>query len=753
LYAEAVNAAGASLPSNVLSINTLNIPSPLTVTSVVSGQDSKVTVDLAAGANASQYPLSEVTVQYWELPASGSTSGTVAALIKTQTFTAVDTFGNLKLTGLEVTTLTNGKVYVFAAYGKNAYGTGIKASVNAYTNAAPTLQGPFKTAVPARLPLLSDFVGYGVNSTSSAAGTSNTRLVLVASANTQSAYDTPDGKLGAVYKATALPSLTYTTYYDFTFFDQNGVNMGSKTPATIYSSTTSTNWTIANGFILEELDTKYGSYSASVVVRTVVNANVAPYFDALPAPLSFKLAPVQISQVPKSAPRNGIANGYRSTFPATAAADGNALYYTLLNDLVGRQPSNLTAISGADAAKIIQQYKASGSTVLTTYANSGSNGTAVDYTSATTTGVHTIINGYITTVLGTRTYTDITLPVAESTAAYGIELLWQPPADDGNSKIVGYKVELSDSTGLLWRQYTTATYQFINAVATDQTAPSGFPASAANIANAGTGANNFGTWTALALNTAYSAVITAYNKEGAGPKTLTISNISVNKTAAPVTSVAVSVAPSTATPGTLAPSSLRPFSVTWVAPTNVPTSLTLTGYSISIFDVDNNLVSSGSQSGSANLTYKLQVPVDLQKFTVGVKAVYRDSNSAIQSSVFAYSTLTTNSSAPSITIGQNAFQTDSAGNGVIYFTVNNDGAGLTGLTVFVVPDSSVAPVDPTETLGIVSNVVKTPTIIDPVNGNIATYQVSLGYKIPANPGFLIVASNSVGSSFLARNLA
>ena len=758
LYAEAVNAAGASLPSNVLSINTLNIPSPLTVTSVVSGLDSKVTVNLAAGANASQFALSEVTIQYWELPSSGSTSGAVASIIRTTTaFTGVDTFGNLKLTGLDVTGLTNGKVYVFAAYGKNAYGTGIKASSIASTNAAPTLQGPFKTAVPAKLPSLSEFVGYGVNSTSSTAGTSNSLLALVASANTQSAYATPDGKLGAVYKAANLPAYTYaaSTSYEFTFFDQNGVNKGSKTVTTIYASATTGNWTAANGLILDELDTKYGSYSASVVVRTEVAAPVAPYFGALPAPLSFTVSPVQISQAPRSAPRNGIANGYRSTFATTPAADGNALYYAVAADLVGRNPLSAGVITAADAAKIVAQFKVAGATPPTTYINTGTNGTATDYTSATTSGVHTTINGYITSFLGAKTHADITLPVAAVGNTYGIELSWQPPAEDGNSKIVGYKVELNSATGtLLWRQYTTSTYQFINAVAATQSAPADFPSAAVALSGSGTTASNFGSWSSLALDTAYSAVITAYNKEGASVKTLTISNIYVNNTAAPVASVAVSVAPATATPDALAPDSLRPFNVTWNAPANVPASLTLTGYSISIFDVNNNLISSGSQSGSANISYKIKVPVTLQKFTVGVKAVYRDLNNSIQSSVFVYSSLTTNSSAPSITIGQNAFQTDSAGNGVIYFTVNNDGSGLTGLTVFVVPDSSVAASEnPTETLALASNVVKTPTIIDPVNGNIATYQVSLGYKIPANPGFLIVAANSVGSSFLARNLA
>jgi hypothetical protein len=202
LYAEAVNAAGASLPSNVLSINTLNIPSPLTVTSVVNScdtTDNGFTVSLAAGANVSKYPLTSVTVQYWALPDSGTTSGPVPATISTQNFNTVDTFGNLKLTNLRVTGVSPGLVYVVTAYGTNASGDGIKASNSVSTSAAPTLQGPFKTVVTALLPSISDFVGYGVNSTSSTGGTSNSKLRVVAGTNTSSAYAAPNGKLGAVY--------------------------------------------------------------------------------------------------------------------------------------------------------------------------------------------------------------------------------------------------------------------------------------------------------------------------------------------------------------------------------------------------------------------------------------------------------------------------------------------------------------------------------------------------------------------------
>jgi len=42
---------------------------------------------LAAGANAAQYPLTSVTVQYWDVTNSGNTRGTVTgAIIFTKTF-------------------------------------------------------------------------------------------------------------------------------------------------------------------------------------------------------------------------------------------------------------------------------------------------------------------------------------------------------------------------------------------------------------------------------------------------------------------------------------------------------------------------------------------------------------------------------------------------------------------------------------------------------------------------------------------
>ena len=725
IWAEAVNAAGASQASNTLEVSTLNTPSPLTVTSVVSGLDASFKVSLSQGASNNSIPLDSVTVQFWDITSSGKINGTVAGTIRTQTFSAKDTFGKLILKDLVVNssasaTPANSTVYAVAAYATNAYGDGIKASISASTASVPTLQGPFKTVVPAKLPVLSDFIGYASNT-----------LKLTGAINSANKYSEPNGTLGAFYKAATLPVFSFSPDYTFKFLDSNGNVVGDKTVSTILANADDQSASVS--MIVEKLDTKVGGYSARVEVATSVPPHLAAYFGPLPAPLSFSLPAVQLSEAPKSAPRDAVAIG----FVSDNANSGSTKYQAM----VAAFPTSTGGVTFTPAmiTGLIAKLVAVGGILTTAHVVTVSGlGPISQAPGGAAEQIRDVVNG----LLGAEPISSVVLPITAN--VYGIELMWQAPSDNGNSAIRGYKVELFDRTTLLWAQFTATNKVYINATGVAQVVDVAFTGSPAL---SGANAAGYGAWLALAVEKPYTAVITAYNANGAGLEKLTLNNIYVKLT--PDGPASVTVTPAIAG-SALAPGLPRPFNVSWTAGA-ANSALIVSGNNIYVYDDKFNQLSSAF---TVDATYKLSVPASLKRFYVGVQTVASEiATGARHSSDIVFSTLQSSNDAPTITIGQNAFQENSAGNGVFYFTVNNGGSTLTGLTVFVVPDPSVAitqnPLDVNDTAAVVA----TPQIVDPVNGNIATYQVDLGYKVPANPGFLIVASNATGSNFLARNLA
>ena len=135
LSMEAINEAGAGLLSNSITIVASSIPVAAVVSNVLSGQSTKLVVDVAP-----QPYVSDITsVQLY----TSTTNG--ASWVAGPIFTATDSAGNLITTGLQITGLTNATAYLVAAVYSNSSGS----------SPLPSAQtGPFKSGVPCLAPLL-----------------------------------------------------------------------------------------------------------------------------------------------------------------------------------------------------------------------------------------------------------------------------------------------------------------------------------------------------------------------------------------------------------------------------------------------------------------------------------------------------------------------------------------------------------------------------------------------------------------------
>jgi hypothetical protein len=146
---------------------------------------------------------------------------------------------------------------------------------------------------------------------------------------------------------------------------------------------------------------------------------------------------------------------------------------------------------------------------------------------------------------------------------------------------------------------------------------------------------------------------------------------------------------------------------------------------------------------TANPIYYLAASNTATTLTWGVQTIAMNASQKEVTSAIATATVAL-ANIPSITFGR--FETAANGNGVMYFTVNNGGSPLNSLLVFVVPDVTAGEpqLAPTQ-------VITQPNIVE---GDIVQYQVTLGYPVPASrQSYLIVASNTIGSGYIAKNLS
>jgi hypothetical protein len=314
-------------------------------------------------------------------------------------------------------------------------------------------------------------------------------------------------------------------------------------------------------------------------------------------------------------------------------------------------------------------------------------------------------------------------------ASNSIVLSWEKPLLNGGSDITGYLVQLyTNSDVLVWGGYTTSMNQLINSASTAN--------SGATLGLSSTAAGTYPGNGSLSTTMNYHASVTAINAQGLSLSVAELFNIYVIAAPKNPGSLASLVDPSI---NILSPSAAFRIKATWTAPA-ATAGFTTVGYNVYTFDKNNDPTFMGR---TANPIYYLAAGNTATTLVWGVQTIAMNASQKEVTSAIATTTVAL-ANIPSITFGR--FETAANGHGVLYFTVNNGGSPLNGLLVFVVPDLTAGEPQ----LGPL-NVISQPNIVD---GALAQYQVTLSYPVPASrQSYLIVASNTIGSGYIAKNLS
>jgi hypothetical protein len=200
--------------------------------------------------------------------------------------------------------------------------------------------------------------------------------------------------------------------------------------------------------------------------------------------------------------------------------------------------------------------------------------------------------------------------------------------------------------------------------------------------------------------------------------------------------------------------------ISWTSP-SIASGLTFIRYDIFKYtsnafdDTTATLYSSPTTTTFTTDTLPVSSP-----FYFGIKVVTKDIYDTVYTSAVNNSSYTF-TSVPTISLpASGGFTIAGNENGIVTFYVNNGGSSLIGLTIMVLPDASIATnVDPV-TIASINNGVfsvgtgKTLSVTANSGGvNNDQYVLSLNYKIPYTPSYLIVATNGVGSDVYYANLS
>lgn len=304
-----------------------------------------------------------------------------------------------------------------------------------------------------------------------------------------------------------------------------------------------------------------------------------------------------------------------------------------------------------------------------------------------------------------------------SSNVLGFQVLWTAPLNNGYAPITSYTVTLYSST-----------FQLLHTVSV--TPVNGFLAETAYINNNGN---------SLTVSTKYYVRVTATNSAG------TSTNLDYT---GPITAVTpVLTAPSSVTLNQVSDSLLK---LSWAAYTFTSSQLG----SFNIFSYDSNGVATLLATLPPNATsynYPITGTYPVQdQVVLGVQAL-----ASVTTVVNGVPVVTVYESAVTIqtkilgvspSVSYNSISSDSAGNSIVVFTINNNNNDLVnnGIFLFVVP-ATTAP------LG--TNPVLQPAVVNTTN--VHTYVINLGYPAlitSGAPSILITACNSIGSGYYQRGL-
>jgi hypothetical protein len=251
--------------------------------------------------------------------------------------------------------------------------------------------------------------------------------------------------------------------------------------------------------------------------------------------------------------------------------------------------------------------------------------------------------------------------------------------------------------------------------------------------NASAGGNTTSyTFSGLTNGTSYNAEIYAYNQFGSSSSTTTGPNEPLGPISYPQPDF---VGPSQGTPV----SGLYPITVSWTGFSQA--GYTLVDYTVRVHRVSTGLVEETLNFTNTTYTYNNGELAQSYYFEIIANATINQVTPSVSVSISVFSGSLLVADVPAITnVG---FNTDSNGNGVIYFDVDSRGSAITGIMSVVLPefDTSV-PTAPFQ-------ISYTPYL----TGN-NTYTANLGYSIPpTNPSYVIYAVNGVGGTAVDGNFS
>jgi hypothetical protein len=361
-------------------------------------------------------------------------------------------------------------------------------------------------------------------------------------------------------------------------------------------------------------------------------------------------------------------------------------------------------------------------------------------------------------------------PDFATSATFGISLQWNAPVRDGFSSILGYIVKYYNSANnIIYKGYTSQLSASLVTSKNGSNQPilispplSGDAFSVLGVSGISgvdyTVFNSNVISSRLERDEWYKVSVIAINANGISPERMT-NQIYITLPPDPVSNIDSYQLLDKNYNDSAMPTTGK-VTISWTSP-SIAAGLTFIRYDIfkytsNVFDnTTATLYSSPTTTTFTTDTLPVSSP-----FYFGIKVVTKDIYDTVYTSAVNNSSYTF-TAVPTISLPvSGGFTRAGNGNGIVTFYVNNGGSSLIGLTIMVLPDASIATnVDPVTIASINSGVFsvgigKTISVTANSGGvNNDQYVLSLNYKIPDTPSYLIVATNRVGSDVYYANFS